>query len=157
MNFFARTVGAFNGGWSSPEARRNFWSTAVFYNYVQEDVGANPRIRPTAEMWRKAEPALEEVLIEHEPGFVLVLGSELWAKLPTPIKPGPIVALPDGQTRESRLYFNDAGYAFAFGIAHPSSFGWNYEKWSPWVKAALESAIQFQGAERAATSPLGSE
>jgi hypothetical protein len=45
---------------------------------------------------------------------------------------------------ESRLYFNDAGYAFTFGIAHPSSFGWTYKKWVPWVQAALQAAIQFQ-------------
>lgn len=83
-------------------------------------------------------------MVEYEPGFVLVLGKDLWANLPVPLEPGPLVTLPDGQTMESRLYFNDAGYAFTFGIAHPSSFGWTYKKWVPWVQAALQAAIQFQ-------------
>lgn len=144
MNFFTRTVGVFQGEWSSRELRRKFWSSSVFYNYVQESVGAYARMRPTEEMWRKAAPAFEEVLIQFEPGFVLVLGTEVWANLPAPTKLGPPVVLPDGQTRESRLYFNDAGYAFTFGMAHPSSFGWSYREWTPWVRAALQGAIQFQ-------------
>jgi hypothetical protein len=96
-------------------------------------------------MWRSAGPALEEVLIQHEPGFALVLGKQLWQILPIPLKQGPFVTLPDGRSRESRLYFNDAGYAFAFGINHPSSRAWNYQKWAPWVNAALQTAISFQG------------
>jgi len=142
--FFTKAVGVFHGCWPNPELRRQFWSCAVFYNFVQETVGSGPRIRPTDEMWRKAGPALEEVLIEHEPGFVLVLGKQLWANLPVPLKPGPLVTLQDGQSGESRLYFNDAGYALTFGIAHPASPGWSYQKWTPWVQAALQAAIQFQ-------------
>jgi hypothetical protein len=51
MQFFARTVGVFQGGSTTPELRRQFWSCAVFYNFVQETVGSFPRMRPTAEMW----------------------------------------------------------------------------------------------------------
>lgn len=143
-SFFAKTVGVFQGGWSSQEARRKFWSCAVFYNFIQETVGASPRIRPTDEMWRNGAPALEEVLIEYEPGFVLVLGTQLWANLPVPLKPGPLVTLPNGQSRESRLYCNDAGYAFTFGIAHPSCPGWCYSEWTPWVQAALRAAVEYR-------------
>jgi hypothetical protein len=142
--FFTKAVGVFYGHWPNHELRRQFWRSAVFYNFIQESVGAGPRIRPSDEMWRNAGPALEEVLIEYRPGFVLVLGKELWANLPIPLKQGPRVTLLDGQSRESRLYFNDAGYAVTFGIYHPSSGGWNYTRWTPWVKSALQVAIQFQ-------------
>jgi hypothetical protein len=142
--FFTKAVGVFHGHWPDLQLRRQFWSCAVFYNFVQESVGSRPRIRPSEEMWRIAGPAFLEVLIEHEPGFVLVLGTQLWNNLPTPPRQGPLVTLPDGQSRESRLYPNDAGYAFTFGIAHPASPGWSYGEWAPWVQAALQAAIQFQ-------------
>lgn len=142
--FFTKTVGVFHGGWANQELRRQFWGCSAFYNFIQETVGSRSRIRPTDEMWTKAGPALEEVLIELEPGFVLVLGSELWANLPVPLKPGPLVTLQDCQSRESRLYFNDAGYGFTFGINHPSSGGWSYRRWTPWVQAALQAAVKFQ-------------
>jgi len=88
-----------------------------------------------------------EVLKELQPGFVLVLGCATWGNLPKTFESGPPVSLPDGQMKESRLYANKAGFTFTFGIDHPSCFGWNYEEWSPWVKAALETAIRFQKGE----------
>jgi hypothetical protein len=153
MNFFNRTVGVFHGGWCPKETRTRFWSSSIFYNYIQETVGAQSRIRPTQEMWAKAAPAFEEVLIHLQPRFVLVLGKELWSNLPVTLIPGPLVTLPDGQAKESRLYFNDAGYSFIFGIAHPSSFGWSYKKWTPWVEAALQVAIQFQRGSESSPQP----
>jgi len=90
MNFFAKTAGVCQSGWRNRELRRKFWSSVVFYNFIQETVGAEPRMRPTDEMWRKAGPAFVEALIEYEPGFVLVLGNQLWANLP-PSEPGPYV------------------------------------------------------------------
>lgn len=147
MIFFARTAGLFQGGWLSREDRNKFWSSVAFYNYIQETVGDRPRMRPTKEMWLTAVPAFEEVLVQHKPKFILVLGYELWNNLPAPVKEGPMVQLPDGQTMPTRLYANDAGYAVAFGIAHPAAPGWSYEKWSPWVRAALAGAIRFQNTQ----------
>jgi hypothetical protein len=151
--FFTKVVGSFYGAWPDHDLRRQFWKSVAFYNFIQETVGAKPRIRPTDQMWRNAGPPLEEVLIQHEPGFVLVLGKQLWENLPIPLKRGPLVTLGDGQSRESRLYFNDAGYAFTFGINHPSSGGWTYEKWTPWVQAAVQAAVRFQGEGRPWTRP----
>ena len=121
--FFAKVAGVFQGSWPDHNYRRQFWSSVVFYNFVQETVGPNSRIRPNGTMWNEAGPALQEVLVEYQPGFVLILENELWANLPVPLKPGPPVTLADGQSKESRLYFNDSGYAFTFGIAHPASAG----------------------------------
>ena len=142
--FFTKTVGVFYGRWPNLDERRRFWNTAVFYNFVQETVGKAPGIRPKDHMWRTAGPALEETLIMCMPGFVLVLGKQLWDNLPIPLKEGPTVHLADGRTRSSRLYFNDNGYAFTFGINHPRSGGWSYDLWTPWVRAALAEAVRFQ-------------
>jgi len=142
--FFAKVAGVFQGGWTSPDRRQLFWSCSAFYNFVQETVGAGPRERPTDEMWRKAGAALEEVLIEHKPGFVLVLGKRLWEELPLPSEQGPAVTLPNGKSKDSLLYCHDAGYAFTFGIPHPASFGWSYREWTPWVQAALQAAVVLQ-------------
>ncbi|MGJ5813670.1 uracil-DNA glycosylase family protein [Paludibaculum fermentans] len=150
MMIFAKTPGIFHGGWTDPEQRRRFWSSMAFYNYVQESVGSEARTRPTEEMWKNAVPAFEEVVNHLQPRFILVLGNELWKNLPKTSKPGPPVSLSDGELRESRLYPNGAGDAFVFGIAHPSSIGWSYKKWTPWVQAALKAAIQFQKGGKAA-------
>jgi len=58
MRFFARAVGVFKGGPSTHQERIEFFSSAIFYNYVQEDVGDQPRIRPTFDMWAKGEEPL---------------------------------------------------------------------------------------------------
>ena len=142
--FFTKAAGVFYGDWPDLEMRRKFWQTAAFYNFVQESVGDTARIRPTERMWREAAPALEETLMLCMPGFVLVLGKELWDNLPIPLRDGPEVKLGNGERKQSRLYFNDNGYAFTFGINHPCSPGWTYKKWTPWVKAALVTAINFQ-------------
>jgi hypothetical protein len=136
-------VGVFEGEWPEIETRRIFWRTSAFCNFIQVSVGEEARIRPTETMWADAGAALEETLMCCMPGFVLVLGIEMWNSLPLPLQPGPVVKC-GTETKISRLYFNDNGYAFTFGIAHPASFGWSYSKWTPWVKVALEEAIKFQ-------------
>ena len=143
--FFTKVARVFHDKKPDQGLQRQFWQSVVYYVFIQESVGKRPRIRPTDQMWRDGGPALQEVLIEYEPEFVLVLGKQLWSNLPIPLETGPLVTLPNGQSRESRLYFNDAGSAFTFGINHPSSGGWNYGTWTPWVKAALETAIKFHG------------
>src|ERR1017187_4067466 len=46
-SFFTKAVGVFHGCWPTQEQRRQFWDCACFYNFIQETVGAGPRIRPT--------------------------------------------------------------------------------------------------------------
>lgn len=141
--FLTKAVGVFDGQCPDGETRRRFWRTSVFYNFIQESVGHEPRIRPTGDMWNRAIDPLVETLMLCMPGFVLVLGTEMWNSLPIPLRDGPPVRC-GAETKLSRLYFNDNGYAFTFGIDHPSSFGWSYSQWTPWVKAALAEAIRFQ-------------
>lgn len=141
LRFFARTVGVFLGGPQDLESRRRLLETVAFYNFVQETAGIAARIRPSPGMWSRATPALVEVLDRLNPQFVLVLGTELWRHLSLPFRPGPTIKLPDGLTSEGRLYLSASGFiTLFFPINHPSSPGWSYKKWCPWVKAALEQA-----------------
>jgi hypothetical protein len=141
LRFFAKTVGVFFGGRQELKAREDFLRTVAFYNFVQEPAGTIPRARPSAAMWGQASPAFVEVLEKLQPQFVLVLGKELWKRISLPFEPGPAVQLSDGEPSESRLYVMAAGgQSFFFPINHPSSPGWSYSKWYPWVKAALEAA-----------------
>jgi len=141
LRFFARTVGAFLGGLQDLESRKAFMETVAFYNFVQEPAGTGPRMRPSAEMWSRATPALIEVLDRLGPEFVLVLGKELWRNLPLRFGLGPAIKVAENDTLESRVYFSDSELrTLLFPIAHPSSVGWSYERWCPYVKAALKQA-----------------
>ncbi len=145
--FFTKVVGCFYGRTPTPEMRRGFWRTVVFYNFVQESVGNGARIRPTPDMWAQGAPALHEVLTLCRPGFVLVLGKELWANLGAIplLTDGPTIRLGDGQSHTSRLYNDDVLF---FGIKHPAAPGWTYKKWTPWVQAAIVEAVKVKRHER---------
>lgn len=56
---------------------KEFWHKVAFYNYVQDFVGEEARIRPTDEMWRQAEKPFNEVLLKYQPDIVVVLGKDL--------------------------------------------------------------------------------
>jgi hypothetical protein len=63
--------------WLSDDDAKEFWNKVVFYNYIQDFVGQNARIRPTDEMWRQAEKPFNEVLLKYQPDIVVVLGKDL--------------------------------------------------------------------------------
>ncbi len=58
-------------------SRKALWGRIAFYNYVQNFVGGKSRIRPTSEMWTKAEEALKYVLDDLQPDIVIVTGIAL--------------------------------------------------------------------------------
>ena len=55
--------------WPSDEERKNFWEKAALYNYVQELVGNDSRIRPTEEMWEKETPVLLDAIVAAQKAF----------------------------------------------------------------------------------------
>jgi hypothetical protein len=120
-----------------------FWRTAAFANFVQDNMGA-PGNRPSNQQWHAGQQPFQRYFVDLRPQFVLVTGSELWSHLPTHCrKVGPSVRLEgEPEERQSYLYPNDDGYAFAFGIRHTSR-GFSHRTWRPWVKAAMEQAIRF--------------
>jgi hypothetical protein len=94
----------------------DLWQRVVFTNYVQR-VFTSDRIRPSGDDWALARPALVDVLREHKPEVVVVFGLELASHL--------------GWLRDA-----EPGMAVA-AVAHPSSFGFRYERWVPVVAAAF--------------------
>jgi hypothetical protein len=137
--FFTKVAGVFYGRKPNAEMKRQFWPTIVFYNFIQESVGIGPGIRPKPEMWARGASPLLEVLTRCRPNFVLVLGMDLWNNLGIPLTEGPILHRDDGHREASNLYRDEVLF---LKITHPSSYGWTYRKWTPWVHAAIAAVGQ---------------
>jgi hypothetical protein len=117
--------------------RREFWESVAFYNYVPGIVGDYSRIRPTDQLWLLGREPFLEVLEKLLPGWILVLGSELWSRLPSDGGPGPTLMF-EGATRDTWWYpAGSAQRSLAMGIPHPVSFGFSWRKWHPWVRALM--------------------
>ena len=99
-----------------PDIERGaFWEGVAFYNFVQEFPGSTPRIRPTAKMWQDAIAPYFATISELDPELIIILGDELWEHVPYDEKKTPLC-----------------------GISHPSSYGFDTDKW----KAEIANAIQ---------------
>jgi hypothetical protein len=138
-----RAVGVFYGGFRDFDQRWEFWQTATFANFVQNNIGRS-RKRPTDEDWQGGAACFQEYLDELHPEFVLALGAELWPHLPkshfrSDCEPVQL----QSEDMPSFVYRHSGGHAFVFGIDHPMAYGWSYAKWTPWVQAALKSAVSF--------------
>ena len=66
----------------SDDERKAAWEHVVFYNYIQDIVGATGRISPTTEMWNAAKRPFLNVVQELKPQLIIVLGTQLWDQLP---------------------------------------------------------------------------
>jgi len=137
--FWTRVVSAFIGYKPNHGEKQSFWRSVAFYNYVQESVSFGPRVAPTLEMWSKSETAFAEVLYEHAPQVLIVLGYRLWNNLAnldgaqdTPIEGA-------NQTRTWRYPLQKGGTCLAYGIRHPSS-GFTGSKWQPHILEAIRRA-----------------
>jgi hypothetical protein len=107
-------------------AKRQFWQSVAFYNYVQTSAGNGPRVRPTPQMFQDSEPAFFEVLELLKPEVVIVLGYGLWKYLPNQTEDVAI------ETKTGQIYTHSYSYpggkCVACCIRHPSS-GFNGRDW----------------------------
>jgi hypothetical protein len=95
------------------DQRREVWSTIVFYNFVVEHV-VTAENRPTEEQYKASIPQFRDVLEEHQPSGVWVLGKEQ-AKYSEPV------------IRSLKLPFEVS--------CHPTSYGLSNESLKEsWVK-----------------------
>jgi hypothetical protein len=94
----------------------DFWDRVLFTNYIQR-VFRSDRARPSPEDWELGRPALSEVVSEHRPDIVIVMGLELRSHLDSLLDVAPDVGV--------------------IAVAHPSSFGFKYDKWVPTVRDAF--------------------
>lgn len=60
------------------------WAKVAFTNYIAESVGHGARVRPGAEMWKRAEARFKQLLHRLEPANIIVLGKTLWSEMPDP-------------------------------------------------------------------------
>jgi hypothetical protein len=143
-NTITRAAGVFYGEWRSWEQRREFWQSAAFANFVQADMGHHGE-RPSNSEWADGVEPFQEYLKTLKPEFVLALGDELWGQLPLPCSRGHVYQPLSNEPRPYYLYDNGGGVSFVFGITHPSyRRGWSYERWTPWVKAALRTVREIK-------------
>ena len=137
--FWTRVAGAFLGHKPVIAEKQDFWRSVAFYNYIQESAGFGPRVRPKPEMWTKSKAGFAEVLHEHAPQVLIVLGYQLWNNLPDleGAWDKPITGAP--QTQTWRYPLSKGGSCLAYGIKHPSS-GFTGSEWQPHILEAIRRA-----------------
>jgi hypothetical protein len=135
--FFTKLGGVIQ---ASTDSSTFSWQSVLFYNFVQQLVGAHARDRPTEAMWANGFEAFGGVLAQYQPSAVLVAGVGTWSGL-------------------SRYFPSDAqSHATASGehvraweltglppiaatwIDHPASFGFRAEEWYDRVSTLLTEA-----------------
>ncbi len=64
-------------------SEEDFWNSVVLYNYIQVKGNINkPGDRPTSEQWEASIKPFINVIRKFTPNKMLVLGKQLWFKLP---------------------------------------------------------------------------
>lgn len=102
----------------------DLWQRVLFTNYVPT-VFASDRVRPSEDDWSLGRPALLQVLETHSPGVIVALGLALGSRLD---------------------WLSDAAPAVKVAaVAHPSSFGFKYERWTPVVAGVLGHDVRASG------------
>lgn len=105
------------GEWLDDEARSLFWDQVAFYNYIQERVGDNPRMRPTGAMWERAPEPYRFVLRDLRPQLVVSFGTIL-----------------------GRYVDDEPTLTTICRVGHPAGRGFSYSKWSPVLARAIRKA-----------------
>lgn len=136
--FWTITMQIVSGKHNSELNRFEFWNNVAFYNFIQEPVGDDARVRPTIKMWEKAQQPFKQVLDKLKPTHMLVLGKELWENLPNEGKQGPLLKIPKCENRDTWIYPCKDGEVLATWVYHPSSGkGASYSLSYPYVKELL--------------------
>lgn len=64
-------------------SEEGFWQSVVFYNYIQTKGNLmKAGDRPTKRQWKDSEKIFLSTIAKYQPQKILVLGKELWNKLP---------------------------------------------------------------------------
>jgi hypothetical protein len=117
----------------TPAEREEIWASVVFSNFVQQIVGYGPTARPTPHMWTAGQTAFRSLLAALQPDVVLVLGFELWDKLPE-----EYTALRDIRAGTITLKRRSYGHTIACRVMHPSSPRFSSRAWHQGIKRAME-------------------
>jgi hypothetical protein len=116
------------------------WQAVLFYNFVQQLVGAHARDRPTEAMWASGFDPLMAVLTEHRPSAVLVAGVGTWGGLSRYFpRDAQSQATASGEDVRIWKFAGQAPMAAAW-IDHPASFGFRPEAWTERVSCLFTEA-----------------
>ena len=106
----------------SQDGVRDVWRHIAFTNYIQT-VLYDARQEPTEADWATGRPVLTDQLATLRPDVLIILGSRLAGRVQWIAEASPSTTVA--------------------AIAHPSSYGFSYEKWVP----TLEQAIHGRAAQ----------
>ena len=135
--FFTRLGGVIQ---MSTKATAFSWQAVLFYNFVQQLVGAQARDRPTEAMWANGFDPLMAVLTEHQPSAVLVAGVGTWGAL-SRYFPADAQSQATASGEHVRVWkFTGLAPMVATGIDHPASFGFRTEEWTERVSGLFTEA-----------------
>jgi hypothetical protein len=114
----------------SAEQTQIAWQSIAFTNYVPVAVGEGHAANPTVALWAQAASELPDVLNLLKPRLVIVLGREMWNRMPeTQVILGDYVqgyTLENGET------------AMCHVIAHPSR-GPSWTEYAAFIQAAEQA------------------
>ena len=135
--FFTKLGSVIHG---STEPTTFSWQSVLFYNFVQQLVGAHARDRPTEAMWADGFEPFTAVLAEYRPNVVLVAGVGTWDGLSRYFPQGA-QSRPTPSGEQVRLWeFAGLPPIAATWIDHPASFGFRAEEWSARVTSLFTEA-----------------
>lgn len=120
---------------SGPAERGPFWRAVAFFNLVQRLYDRPYQALRTADV-RVSDVAFAGALDRLAPSHVLVLGLDLWRRMPAAAGDGPPVAA-GGASRPTALYRAGGREALAMAVTHPAAFGFSYEPWRSLIRAFL--------------------
>lgn len=129
---FTNLVATCTGKWPDAVARKRFWESVVYFNYIQEFVGDGPRKPHRYGLWVKSHDAFAAVLNALKPELILVFGITNWNNIANlnGTKGEPLTAGPE-RYNETWLYpLGQDRAALAFHIRHPSA-GFSYKTFAP--------------------------
>jgi hypothetical protein len=124
--FYTRIARIFDHDPMSFEARKRFWNSVVYYNYLQV-VLSKPRQQPPAGAWLEAQSAFRETLEEHRPDVVFAFSKRMWPHLPKDSDtnfPNDVGT----ECRTGQLQISGGHQVKYIGFHHPTAFGF---RWQP--------------------------
>jgi hypothetical protein len=130
--FYTRIARIFGYEAASFEARKSFWNSVAYYNFLQT-VLSQPRQLPAAELWEEAKGPFLDTVRELEPDYVVGFSKRMWWHLP--------------KESEGKIENDQGVFAMSalcpgtgtrlLGFMHPTGRGF---RWGD-VKTVLEKAI----------------
>jgi hypothetical protein len=141
QRFFANVFHTFNesdANHRSPDFSQ-FWNSVFFYNYVQQLVVGQARVRPANAAWASSADAFHAVLSDIEPEAIVVVGRTTWNRMSD--RGAEHVLTDEEGLGAIWRYPYEGGNCYVAHTDHPSKTGYSAFYWRPRVKRFLSWAL----------------